>query len=279
MRKTKFKSRRSSQKKLFPFSFKILAFSIFIILIFLVVYVFFFSDFLKIKNIQINTIQTNCATKENILNNLSINDKNILLINQKQIKDKLKSKFQCIKVVEISRKLPSDITISVFGRQAVMIIDVRYTEASISGVIDNLSQEDASQSAVSSSSGQLFLVDKEGELFAQKTIDINVPKVVYLNTDLRLESKLNKKYIHNLEDIFARFKELGLNIKEVSIYPPDSVLVVSLSNIIFNIQGDILKQLAALQLILGQAKIDKASMIFIDLRFDKPIVKYATRSK
>jgi len=44
--------------------------------------------------------------------------------------------------------------------------------------------------------------------------------------------------------------------------------------IYFNLEEDMAFQLASLQLILNQDKIEKDKVEYIDLRFDKPVISY-----
>ncbi|MBI4038755.1 hypothetical protein HY384_02235 [Candidatus Daviesbacteria bacterium] len=47
--------------------------------------------------------------------------------------------------------------------------------------------------------------------------------------------------------------------------------------IIFRLSNSLDVQLASLQLILGKAKIDGSRLEFIDLRFDKPVLKFTPK--
>ena len=47
--------------------------------------------------------------------------------------------------------------------------------------------------------------------------------------------------------------------------------------VFFRLDNEIDLQLASLQLILEKAKIDERILEFIDLRFDKPIVRFAPK--
>ena len=76
--------------------------------------------------------------------------------------------------------------------------------------------------------------------------------------------------------ILDKVKIYRLSITEASIFE-DVLMNNTAPKIIFKLRNDIDKQIASLQLILEKAKMETSKLEFIDLRFDKPIVRIAPK--
>ena len=74
-------------------------------------------------------------------------------------------------------------------------------------------------------------------------------------------------------------KKMGISVNESFLN--DSFFIIkdetSVIKVIFRLKNEVDIQLASLQLILDKAKIDEKELEFIDLRFDKPVVRYAPK--
>ncbi len=100
--------------------------------------------------------------------------------------------------------------------------------------------------------------------------------------DLKEYFKIDKSegsFLNNALKILDKIKTFGVTTKkswvsgEFFIINPD----IMDPKIIFRLDSQIDIQLASLQLILTEAKIDLKELTFIDLRFDKPIVRFAPK--
>ncbi len=145
-------------------------------------------------------------------------------------------------------------------------------------VFASLKSEKASLSATPSADLVLdyYLIDNEGVVFGKGTPDLNILKIYIFNREIFIGRKLPGE-ISNVIKILDKIKTLGIQINKAWINQGTFIITSSqgVSQIIFRLEGDINIQLASLQLILDKAKIDLKELEFIDLRFDKPVVKFA----
>lgn len=121
-----------------------------------------------------------------------------------------------------------------------------------------------------------FTADKDGMILSKES-NPNFPSIILTANNLNLGSKINSEWVKNSLKIFDKLKTFNLNINEGKIYPETIFLLKSKDNnlkIIFDLNKNVELQLAALQLLLEQAKMNGENMELIDLRFDKPVVKY-----
>ena len=83
--------------------------------------------------------------------------------------------------------------------------------------------------------------------------------------------------INNIIKIFDKTKSLGIEIKQAWLR--ENILVTeTIPKMIFKLDN-VDSQLASLQLILSEAKIESKELEIIDLRFDKPVIKFAPEKK
>lgn len=261
--------RRLKKGKKNPFLKKIIILSFVPISIILII-ILFNSTFFKIHLIDINLIDILCADKKNIEENLSIFDRNIFLLDEKNITKNLKNKFICIKSTNLTKNYPNKIKLDVIGRKAVaQVIFVDNFEASTSSIIEN------SATPAASLADEPSLIDDEGTVFSKGIIE-NLPKIYIFNKKLSIGGDLNEDFLTKTLLVQKFLKDFSLNNFMVIIF--NNLLIVEyLPKIVFRLDADINSQLASLQLILQKAKIDESRLEFIDLRFDKPIVKFAPK--
>jgi len=84
---------------------------------------------------------------------------------------------------------------------------------------------------------------------------------------------LDEGLFKKISTVFTETRKYEINISEAEVLDQD-FLVLSPRKIAFSLKRDILKQLVSLQLILQKAKIDESMIETVDLRFDKPVVKF-----
>ncbi len=223
------------------------------------------SNFFAIKKIEIEAGNISCADTEQLKNSLNILGQNFFLINFSKIENDLKKKFICIKTASGSKFLPDKVRIKISNRQAVAILA-------------SLRSEEATFSATPSADlvSDNYLIDNEGVVFGKVDSDLNIPKILIYNQEIFISQKPGVE-ISNAIKILDKIKSLSIQINKAWIN--QGIFVINstfpVSQMIFRLDGDINIQLASLQLILDKAKIDLKEMEFIDLRFDKPVVKFA----
>ncbi len=232
----------------------------------LILIIFFLrSDFFTIKKIDVKKEQISCASDNDLKDSSRLLGQNFFLLNTQKTVKILKEKFICINNVILSRSFPDKIKIDVIGRIAVAIlIPLNSSEATLSSIEEFIATPSADES-------QKFLhLDNEGVIFPQGEENPSI-KIYYFGQNLIFKDALV---------ILEKLKTFGLDVKEIKIL--ENFLLINPGSglkIIFQMGDKINIQLASLQLILEQAKIDGKSLEFIDLRFDKPIVKFAPGKK
>ena len=256
------RSRRSSTNK----NRKFLLLLIPAIFIILVVFIFK-SNFLKITQIEVlsnaNCVDESIKDKSNLLN------KNLFFLNQDQLSNEIKGKFICIKKVKFSKILPSKIRLEVEGRAPMFKLAlIKDWEASAASLIDNTATPSAHLT-------EIFISDEEGVIFSKENVE-NLPVINYLGKDISIgvvDDLLKKAVI-----ILPKLNSEGLQTKNTYILSNLFILNTT-PKVIFDLNEDINMQFASLQLILHKAKIEGVALELIDLRFDKPVIKYAPKKK
>ena len=258
-----------------------LFFLLFVLFIGYLSYLFITSNVLTIKSTEVNFEKISCATSDQIQQSSNLLGQHIIFFDLAKSVNKLKSSFLCIKDVQIIRGFPDKVKIFVSGREAKAILLVlKNQEASVSAEVENIATPSARLEEIISN----FQVDETGLIFSKEIKDSDRTKVYY-NGEINLGQK--QENITNALKILDKVKVLGLDVKETEIlndifitYPQiieDEERYIP--RIVFKLSGNIDTQLASLQLILNKAKIDLISLRFVDLRFDKPIVKLAPNNK
>lgn len=245
-----------------------------IIMAVLVLFFFIKSGFFNINQIEI-TGKLSCAQDNQLKDETGTSGQNFFFLNTPKILDNLKKKFLCIKSVTLTKSLPNKIHLQVTNRQALAaLINLKEKEASLSSLIENTATPEAS------AIDEVFVVDNEGVVFASKTDNLNLAKVYLSGVKASLGDKFTNNNLSNALQILEKVKALGVNIQRNWVYNND--LLISQAGlgpkIIFNLDNKINTQLASLQLILTEAKINSGELEFIDLRFDKPVVKIAPKT-
>lgn len=264
MRRTRFKkTKRIRKNALFLTGFIIFSLS----LIFLLLYFKFFN--IKSINVKINNVS--CADENQIKDSSKLLGQNFFLINTTQIAQSLKRNFLCIKNVNFSKVIPNHIRLDAEGRDPfARLISIKEQEATGSSFIENIATPSAEQII------DTYIVDNEGVIFSKET-NFEIPKIFVLNQSLSLGLKLNENLKNSLM-ILNNLKKLGLPPQDATV--KDEYFVTSSTpKIIFRSNERLDLQIASLQLILEKAKIEEQDLEFIDLRFDKPIVKFAPKKE
>lgn len=225
----------------------------------------------NIKTIEVNvTNNLGCASLDQLKDASQLLGQNIFWVSNVNTAKNIKEKFICVKEVNLSKQFPDIVRLDVLGRQPKAKLLNFKNEATASASLENIATPSAEQSS------DTFLVDEE-VIFAKDTNRFLVPKIYLDDSNLSLGRKVDliKEALYILE----KLKILGLNIQTTQliaqyfvIFPEDFQ-----PRIIFSLEKEINAQIASLQLILEKARIDSEVLEFIDLRFDKPVVRANVR--
>lgn len=273
MKNITFKKKRSNFKIIgIPLVFKILA----LVLILGALYYIFSSKILIIKKLDVKLVDVNCTDQEQIKSTSSLLGQNILFITTDQVTQKLTQKFVCIASVNLTKKLPEEVGLEVFGRKPALLISTFSSEASLSAVLA-YRQPISSQSAFISES---FLIDDQGVVFS-KQIDQTSNFKLFVQSNVSVGQRVDKQVIQKVLKAFDKVRLFGVPAQEGWLYLGRYLLFETEPKIVFSVEEkkDLNLQLASLQLILDKAKIDSVKIDFIDLRFDKSIVKFLPKNK
>lgn len=230
---------------------KIFLFFLGLILITALFLFFFRSDFLKIKSINVSLNKVACADANQIKNASALLGQNILFLNFTNVRENIKNKFICVKDLATVRYFPNSVDIDVWGRSPVAILKI-------------------GEATPSAKTTDAFLVDSEGIIFSKDSRQSNIPSIF-------IEEKPENIATSNLK-ILEKINEFGLDSKQ-AVISANFLVILSSPKIIFRTDEKVDIQLASLQLILKTAKIDDKTVEFVDLRFDKPVVKFAPKKK
>ncbi|MBI3103797.1 hypothetical protein HYZ05_02570 [Candidatus Daviesbacteria bacterium] len=257
---------KSNRSKYSLFSKKILTAS-FILILATGFFLNYFGIF-TVKTVNIKIEKIDCADEKSIKDSLALSGKNFFLINAKFLEENLKRQFICIKKVSLAKYIPDHVGLTVFGRDPyAVLINLRLKEATGS----------ATPSADDFDLGEKFLVDEEGVIFSKNAPDAHLPKIYFSHQELSLGKKLQGEILRDALMIINKLKGFGIEIGNVSVLENKVLIVYSTPKIIFKLLDNLDIQLASLQLILEKAKIESNNLEFIDLRFDKPIVRFAPK--
>lgn len=240
------------------------------------------NKFLVVKKISWSLSRLNCVDTQTLQQAGQIYlGKNLISLDEKSVENDFKRRFICIAGIKLEKKLPDELKIDVRERMPIAMVLSSGKEASEEAFLSTTeatSGATLSATIVKSSGSSGYLIDSEGVLFEKTGALSNFPKL-FLNSDLRIGKNLSEYHIDNVIKILNDLKSLGINVSSAVLTNNDNLLVSSSPKVLFNLSEDISRQLGSLQLILGQAKIDKESVKSVDLRFDKPVVEYAPKSK
>lgn len=249
---------------------------IYILFVIIVISLFWKSNFLNIKQVQIEKNNALCLNDQKILSEFKIKDENILIINEKDIKEKILLKFICVKNIFFEKKFPNKLKIIINERKGLAnisnyknnnLIDLKDLEASSSSgaaLID--------WSFIPLEEKENFIIDDEGVIFTKQDKN-NLPFLYISNQIFEIGKKIENIDFGKVSLLFMKLPQMNINFTQAKLNE-HNLQVLSEPKITISLEKDILKQLASLHLILEKAKIDERTMDIIDLRFDKPVVTY-----
>lgn len=253
-----------------------------VLVLIMILFVFFITktNLFSIKNINVlMKNKLNCVSDNQLIEISAFKGKNLFLVNEKQIQE-ITKKYFCVKSIKISKVFPDKVEMTTLGREPfAKIMNLKDNHASISAFIENTASPSAEASA------DAFLIDDEGMAFSLDTQNLDIPEIFIYpeQTVLSLGYKFKENVFNSILKIFDKIKTLNLDAK-TTLSVDDSLaekknifIIFSNPKIVFNLKEKIESQTASLQLILEKAKIDSEDLDFIDLRFDKPVIRIAPK--
>lgn len=241
------------------------------------IYILFFSNLFIVSKIHIKTEKLDCVSADDLRKESKVRGQNLFLVNIVEAEKRLQDGFICIKSAELKRQPPDRIRLEVTSRHPAALLVLLKKE--------NISTESAQASSSASldfsklDPKKSFLVDTDGIIYSQNTENINIPKIYLWDDNLELGKKVSAELIKNSSIIIEKLGSFGMLVNEAKLLSENTLIINSSPKIIIALKKDIISQLASLQLILEKAKIDEESLEIVDLRFDKPVVKFNPKKK
>lgn len=222
---------------------------------------------------KIDTVIENipCVDENNLKNVSNLLGETIFKVNFKNTAQNLKSKFYCIKNINIAYVFPSKTKITAVGRQPVaVLLNLKDSQASASANLENIATPSAEQPS------EAYLIDDEGIIFSKDSGGLSIPELFVKEANLILGKSPQGINIESTLKILDKIKIFGMDTKK-GVISSNFLIIFSDPKVIFKLDDKVEVQLASLQLILAEAKIISRKLEFIDLRFDKPIVRFAPK--
>jgi len=234
-------------------------------------------NLLTVGQVQIEVNNVGCADERDLVIVSGLTGQNILLINEEDVERKLQNRYPCLKEVKIIRQFGRSLTLKAEGR--VSLAKIAGFRPSAPVLLKSLQPGKASSAAMldwsfpeASQEASLLVVDGTGFIFNQDGAH-GLPLVFLADEDLKVG---NNPSLAKIAAVFPKLNELGVPVSEAKI-SDDFLLIQTTPKLAFSLRKDVFRQLASLQLILQEAKINGKVVEFIDLRFDKPVVVYSLK--
>lgn len=235
----------------------------------------------RINKIFTQVNQAECGDYSTLEKRISSQGTNLLTLNKQSLINNLASNYKCIYQVEVVKKFPDTLSVKLLGRQAVAIlvpeassspqIDLKLIEATSSSMAASLSFADIDQSDVNK-----YLVDSKGFIFAEDVAVDGVITILVNGQKVALYKEFDSKKINDIVMVNKRLKEWQINPTMLRIDRFNNLLVKDQNDfkIVFWLNNDLNIQLASLQLILQESKIESKDIEMVDLRFNKPVLTF-----
>lgn len=235
---------QSLLKKYFLNFLRFLVF-IFLIIVFFIGFLII-TDFFKIKEIKVNN--------KNIIGINELKDNYLLFLNEESVKKRLLEKNPQIKDIQIKKQLPNTLIFNFILDQPIAIL-------SIDNYYIYLSDD-----------GKIILKSKKIENY--KLPIINFYQKLIIN-DYQPGQNIDIKEIKKALMILKKFNELNIHINSLDINSVDMILFnLDDKKVYFSSDKEVEKQFYEFANIYRQFKIEGRNYKEIDLRFNKPIVRF-----
>lgn len=271
-----------------------------IVILFLVVffgYKIFTDNRLSSFDLELNNI--NCTTASEVEQFLRSMNMNYFYYKSESVEYELRRKYFCIGNIDQTIHYPNRLKIVLTGREGKYIVKTIETNIEINPqVILSLEQLNATESTKQAalpplvlnqildsykeaSESSMYVVDAEGVIFESAASDAILPRISIFGRDFRIGQKIPDDLIKKVDEISVKVEKMEIDTTNL-IVVGDRLIIDSSPRVTFSLSRDIPRQLASLQLILRQAKMnrnpekpDSRSVESIDLRFDRPVVIYS----
>lgn len=255
---------------------KLPAFIIFFAVFLVITVVIFKFDLFTIKQLDINLSGVDCADPAKLQSDLNLVGKNIFLADYETAAKSLQSKYYCIDEVLFDKQFK---TVKVTFNNRIPVARIGVYQKTQVWSLENMEATPSSSAALLDwkieGGGKMYLIDKNGLVFSEK--DENYPRLYISDQTLKLGRQMDNQLFGNIALIFDKLTQMGIVGFDSKIDGID-LLINSQPKIVFNLGGDLKRQIASLQLILQKAKIDSKTVEIIDLRFDKPVIMYTSKT-
>ncbi|MFC1627257.1 hypothetical protein ACFL18_01715 [Patescibacteria group bacterium] len=221
----------------------------------------------KIKKINCQLNDHPCSLKfEPILVNLY--NQNIFKLDKKNIISQIQNFDSTLTEINIDKQLPNKININMVRRLPIAQI----------ATVDNLDFEGLDSSASATLSGSIqdnfFTLDKTGEVFATLNKQQAGLPLVQVHSSAKLDIG-HTDLTQTIADLINQLNSHYVNFE--SLASIDHFFIVKTRQgpyAVFTTARSLTSQVASLQYILSNIKIDQSLPTKIDLRFDKPVLTY-----
>lgn len=191
--------------------------------------------------------------------------RSIIFVNQKRLESEIRKNFLTINQVTVTKNLPNQISVSLTPRLPTAEIDV--WSATDSGKIDSAKKRPRIR----------LVSDETGYLFAQVASTSGIPVInIFLDREIRVGDRLQGERVKEAIDILDQLKKSSLEVAVVELVGVEAIKVRLKTQmiVVFSGQKEVEDQVASLQAVIDRHRMEKREIIQIDLRYNKPVVKY-----
>lgn len=137
-----------------------------------------------------------------------------------------------------------------------------------------VSYKERKQEAIVKAKNGNFILDSKGYIFALAREEVKAPLFEDLETEWQIGKTINSKKIDFAISTVSKFSKLDLHPTNFLFSGENDLVVKTDSNleIVFSSLKDVDLQVALLEVVLKNAKIEGKTFKKIDLRFDRPVV-------
>lgn len=233
------------------------------------------------KKIDLQTDARDCVASSTVLGYLNLGETNYFAFDPGSLSKKLQDKFFCLGTVEIKKSFPDTLSIRLKKRQpAVSIRGYKLPDLGFS-LSEATSSTQAAEVADAFKKAPLsghFVADSTGFVFARQESGLNLPELDVYGDDVRLGRAVPEGAVEAVLQISGRLDKLAVppaKFRKVgrSLYL-ESKLAVN-----FSLEKELARQLAELEIILEQARLEAKGVEKVDLRFNKAVVVYSKKAR
>lgn len=233
---------------------------------------------LVIKSVIVEGSNLSCLTGFSE-NELGLKGQNILFINADGLKKKLTAKYFCIKDLTITRESLNSVKVTFLGR--VPLVYLSAMESSVSLDLKEATPSSATAlldwDFVKAGQNSNLAADSDGWIFKQEN-PLNLPLLFLTDQQVQSGKQIKGGILNDIAIVMAKLPGLGIETNNLKMeVTGEDLLVGTTPKLAVSLKKDILRQLIPLQLILQKAKIDEKVPDIVDLRFDKPVIRFVLK--